>query len=430
MSIRRLDQGHFEALLREHLSPSRPIRSPEFLRGRTRNLEDIRRALVSEGRHIFIYGDRGVGKTSLAQTAAFQHQSSEQNPVLLTCDPGSTFYRIIQDLAVGLSRTDPRAAMSTTSTKAVAGWPSLLSFEKQQSVEHGRIPDLGSINEAVGVVEFLARRHSSSPVVVVDEFERIMTPDQRMLFADFIKQIGDRSVPLKLIFCGVGSSLDQLLDAHHSCYRYLTMISLERLGIDGRVEIIESARAAFGLNMDDTTRYRIAMISDGFPQYVHAVCEKLFWEAFEDPALVSRISPAHFVRAIQASVRDIEPHLKKRYEKAVRKYNNDYEEVLWAVADDNLLKRRSTDIFKSYQRVMRMRDGREPLSREKFNTRMNRLKRDAHGAILTGNRAGWYEFTENIVRGYVRLRAEEQSVELDVDHPLLTRRTRFLPVAQ
>jgi hypothetical protein len=108
--------------------------------------------------------------------------------------------------------------------------------------------------------------------------------------------------------------------------------------------------------------------------------------------------------------------------KATKKYSDDYEEVLWAVADDKELSRRSTDIFNSYLRIMRHREGRAAISREKFNQRMNALKRPAHGSILKATRAGWYGFPENILRGYVRLRAEQKEVELEVDHQLLKRR--------
>jgi uncharacterized protein len=52
---------------------------------------------------------------------------------------------------------------------------------------------------------------------------------------------------------------------------------------------------------------------------------------------------------------------------------------------------------------------------------MNMLKRSTHGAILKANRQGWYGFNENILRGYVRLRAEEQGVQLDAEHPLEAR---------
>ena len=87
MAIVGFNRDEFERALRATLSPTTPIRSPEFLRGRHKALEDIRRALVQPGRHIFIYGDRGVVKTSLAQTAAYEHQYASPSPVLLGCDP-------------------------------------------------------------------------------------------------------------------------------------------------------------------------------------------------------------------------------------------------------------------------------------------------------------------------------------------------------
>ena len=177
--------------------------------------------------------------------------------------------------------------------------------------------------------------------------------------------------------------------------------------------------------MDDATRYRVAIIS-GAPHYVHLVCEKLFWEASRNYTIVSRVHPTHFTHAIEAAVRDIEPHLKATYEKAIRKYNDEYEEILWAAADDKELSRRSTDIFASYKRIMEVRKttlkDRKPVSRDRFNQRMNALKKDGHGCILKANRAGWYEFKENIVRGYVRLRAQEKGIELEVDHQLLARK--------
>jgi uncharacterized protein len=69
----------FGIALHRVLSPSHAIQSAELLRGRTEHLAEIRRALYSPGRQVFIYGHRGVGKTSLAQTAAFERQSSERS---------------------------------------------------------------------------------------------------------------------------------------------------------------------------------------------------------------------------------------------------------------------------------------------------------------------------------------------------------------
>jgi uncharacterized protein len=235
------------------LTPTTPIRSAEFLRGRDKILEVIRRAFVQPGRNVFIYGDRGVGKTSLAQTAALEHQSADNNPVFVGCDNASTFYGTARTIAQRLQPGDPTVNKITRSGKVGGGWKGFISAEAQQTIEHGAIPAFGSVDDVISVLGFLSQKHSEQPVIVIDEFERIKGDKERMLFADFIKQVGDQSLPIKFIFCGIGSALDELLDAHHSCYRYLTAVELERLGITPRLEIIENAAKTFGLQVEDTS---------------------------------------------------------------------------------------------------------------------------------------------------------------------------------
>jgi hypothetical protein len=48
--IRDFDRDAFERTLRETLSPTTPIRTPQFLRGRDNLLEGIRRAFLQPGR--------------------------------------------------------------------------------------------------------------------------------------------------------------------------------------------------------------------------------------------------------------------------------------------------------------------------------------------------------------------------------------------
>jgi hypothetical protein len=73
MTIAGFDDEALTSVLRENLTPSDFIRTPERLFGRDKHLRTIERALNSAERQIFIYGDRGVGKTSLALTAAYLH---------------------------------------------------------------------------------------------------------------------------------------------------------------------------------------------------------------------------------------------------------------------------------------------------------------------------------------------------------------------
>jgi uncharacterized protein len=243
MAIVGFDRSKFERVIQTTLSPTTPIRSPEHLRGRERKLEDIRRALVQPGRNIFVFGDRGVGKTSLAQTAAFEHQSASNKPIFVGCDASSTFYSVAQEIAARL--LDHEFNLTKTSKQTKGGFSSKpLTVEHQRATELGPVQRPTSVNEALHMLAQSAGKHSTQPVIVIDEFERVIAAEDRALFADLIKQAGDQSAPFKIIFCGVASSLEQLLDAHHSCYRYLVSVQLERLLPGPRFQIINAASEA------------------------------------------------------------------------------------------------------------------------------------------------------------------------------------------
>lgn len=83
--IGNLSEQEFANILHTYLSPSKAIQSEEHLYGRDTQLQPIKEALYSPGRTVFIYGDRGVGKTSLAQTVAFGHQYAEYDAIIKAC---------------------------------------------------------------------------------------------------------------------------------------------------------------------------------------------------------------------------------------------------------------------------------------------------------------------------------------------------------
>ena len=69
-NLHLMEAGDFGQRIHAVLFPSSPIQSHEFLFGRDGQLDRIRKALMAPGRQVFIYGERGVGKSSLAGAAA------------------------------------------------------------------------------------------------------------------------------------------------------------------------------------------------------------------------------------------------------------------------------------------------------------------------------------------------------------------------
>lgn len=79
MTIKHYDRKEFVKKLNTIVFPSQPIISIEHLHGRQNELSRIEKALSLTGRHVFIFGDRGVGKSSLAASAANLLQSADSD---------------------------------------------------------------------------------------------------------------------------------------------------------------------------------------------------------------------------------------------------------------------------------------------------------------------------------------------------------------
>jgi archaellum biogenesis ATPase FlaH len=415
----------FVKILQTYLSPTSPIQSQEYLYGREAQIRKIEQALYASGRSVFIYGDRGVGKTSLAQTAAYCHQSADGDPVIMACDAGTTFLSLMNNVAQELA--SPGYLKTITQTAKVdLGAVSYEVSEKRESRNHPH-PEI-DLNVVVRTMKAISNEHPGPTVVIVDEFDRISSEQERIHFADFIKQIGDQRIGIHFIFCGVADSLDQLLGSHDSCYRYLESVELPRLGWEPRWQIIDNAAEALNISVGNRARYRIAAISDGFPHYVHLICEKLFWQIFDDETYCTSPTPQHYEDAIGEAVIGIEQRLKKAYEKATIKDSDDYEEILWAMADNSDLIRNTSEIYQSYCAIVGTdSDGIATMDRPTFTSRLQSLKSASCGHILSSKRRGWYQFTENIIRGYVRLRAEEAGLELALDTQSDSRSTNSGP---
>jgi hypothetical protein len=413
MSIRGYSEADFGKQLQHYLRPSKPVIEPTMLRGRAHQLALIRQALYAEGRSVFIYGERGVGKSSVARIAATQYRNGKSDFPYILCEPSSRIESVLVSVARAVGITDE--AEQTRSHRITARIPKLFEYEHHRSSrkDADRIIEPPSLDACVELAQQIARAIGSGPIVVVDEFDTIADVDERRRFGELIKRLGDRDVALKFILSGIGSSLDDLLGGHPSSIRQLHTVELDRLSWDARWEIIQSAMSGMAVQIDRNMMIRIAAISGGFPHYVHLVTEKLLWRMFADSNEVHLATDAHYRGALDDAVESVAPQLKEPYLRATQRASEDYRDAIWATADAYDLQRHTSRIFDSYLRISKLLE-KAPLKRQRLLTLLSALKSEKYGAILRGlpDRAGWYEFRENMLRGFVRLVAEQHGVEL------------------
>jgi uncharacterized protein len=418
MAISGYTKDDFGTKLGTVLSAAQPIRSVQHLKGREEDLEEIDRALYAHGRHIFVHGARGVGKSSLAATAAYQYQSSDAEPIFVSGSPDDTFTSIIANIALqalGRSKTE-----NVKRTQSLAIEFRGLKWSAGQEVS---MTDLGAqiktISDAAELLKQIAEKHSKKPTVVLDEFDTIHDPNERGKFASLLKVLGDQNIEIKFFITGVAESVHELLGAHLSAHRQLATLELPRLGYEGRREIVIDAAQAFQLDVDDDVNWRIALISDGFPYYVHLIVEKMLWEAFMSDRAEHELTWDHFYAGLRVAVKEANAELRRPYEQAVLQRPLEYEDVLWSTADGDDLFGSTEHMFQSYQMIIERRTDRPQLERARYSEIVRKLRGQDFGAVLQPipQRPGWYEYREKMLRGYVRMQAEANGIPLKGERP-------------
>lgn len=430
------EEEHLREKALELFLPSRPITMRTALRGRSRHLDRTLETLNTPGRSVFIFGERGVGKTSLAQTAAFLFNTSEVDPVILACHRRSKFPGIVTQIVRGLrafAKEKPKGGRTSSEFKIELSSEQLplspiLSIMRRVE-EHGdeTLRKLDP-NLCVDLFNAACPAHLAGKVVVLlDEVDTIADDDTRSDLAYLVKQMGDRECAVKLILVGIGESVDALLREHESASRYMATIKLDRLSLDELRGIIVDGFGELAIEIDEPFTWRVAQISDGFAHFTHLIGLKLALRVLDYETQPRKVGTDLFAQAVAEAVEDSEASLKNAYDKAVQKYKDVYEPVLWAAADHWELNRSIDQIYQSYVRICGDLRRAPEDKRPGFYNRMSNLRKEAHGPALISTRRSWYQFRLAMLRGYCRLVAESKGVVVGVDYGRAQARTQPPP---
>jgi hypothetical protein len=425
--VKFYDEAQFINILRENIKPAQPIESAHLLQGRASVLRDIARTLASPGMHVFVHGERGVGKTSIALTAARAFTSGTIPYV--GCDSNTTIFSLVRDICETL--LDQKLLRRGTDLSGTAGLNTGL-FKVEASLKGSpafQIPhEIGSINQAASLLEEAVRVRGDQRIVIIDEMDRATSPEFHKAFADLLKRIHDRRIEIRFIMCGIGKNIDAIIGSHLSASRALAPFEIAHISHDARWRIVLNAADELGFSVGKEHMIRMSQISDGYPYYVHLIAEHLFWEIYDHHECSIESSSADFQNAVAKALERGEAPLRQAYNFAIQKTTNssDYEETLWAVAEGTHFERQIKDIYeKSYLNIFEQRrwqaplnekDNRKPLDIDAFRRRLYSLCSDRHGPILLRKPNSWYAFTENVLRGYVRLAAQRHNIQLGADH--------------
>lgn len=248
-----------EGLLETSFTPSAPVSERDLFAGRGRQLKSVLDAIGRTGQHVIVYGERGVGKTSLALVLReiLAADDAESLAAYVSCTIGDSFDSIWRNVLkqVPLRRDVPQTGFVRSSQ----------TFDGTLAE---RVPDAAMT--ATTVREWLqlvgdARR----TVVIVDEFDRLEQREVTTQFADTIKTLSDHRVSATVILLGVADSIETLIEEHASVDRALVQVRMPRMS-DGELELIlrRGLRRA-QMAIAPAAVHTIVRLSQGLPNYTH-----------------------------------------------------------------------------------------------------------------------------------------------------------------
>lgn len=234
-------------------------------------------ALRERGAQVLIFGDTGVGKSSLVKYAA---EDEYLEAVTVECGSDMSYPDILDTVIRKLVDVKP-----TTQKRAITGE---VSVSGEASVPwftrfSGTIKGTKGSEEAYEVVEkpvldviteVMAK--ASKSLIVLDNFQNIKSQETRNLVAQLMEKLSDRagdwSMPdLKCVVIGIAEDAGSLLGTSLSFQRRTVQIGVPRMPDDEIRALLTRGFDLLELEVPNQLMTKFVFYSDGFPFFAHLI---------------------------------------------------------------------------------------------------------------------------------------------------------------
>ncbi len=301
-------------------TPTRPISSQDLLSGRLNLLVRLQKDVFTPGQHVLLYGNRGVGKSSIARVLALLAQDPDDTRgrrcIFVSCDSidtfGSIWRKIFQEILIAERQIGFEA------------------YQKWSIVGRWNTDDeINSPND----VRLLISGLPNHLTVIIDEFDRIEHDSMAsLLMTDTIKLFSDTNTPCSIVLVGAGQSIESLTAAHESVSRNLDYVLVDPMEPGELAGIIKTGFQMVGMDYENGLDMRIAQLSQGYPHYTHLLGQQAGLKAAERGA--EKVTGEDLQRAIPESIENAAGGIRVEYDRATdsTQPNNLFKQVLLSCA--------------------------------------------------------------------------------------------------
>jgi Cdc6-like AAA superfamily ATPase len=392
-------------LLSRSFRPTTPVDREELFSGRRRQVLDVVDAINQDAQHIVLYGERGVGKTSLAKILSSKLTGEWQYKLMphINCAAQDTFAdiwrRVFLECLERIEEDQPTLPEELLDT--------LRAHADQLS---DLTPD--SIRRTLNAVG-----RECLFVVMIDEFDTVQSDETRQTMADALKFLSDKNVPATVMLIGVADDVEDLIHQHQSTERCLIQVPMPRMSLPEISAVITKGLDPLEMHIDQDALNSISYVSKGLPYYPHLLGLHAGREALAHKSL--RVTKEHVRRGIVNALDRVQASVQASYRDAVSSSQKDaqYKGVLLACAlarTDGFGFFAPVDVREPYSKVKR-----HPTKIEAFVRLLHAFSETDRGPVLErkikGTRRPRFRFVNPLLQPYVLLRGVVEGLIAEED---------------